>query len=126
MVYTPARSIITARAIADNLLEFITTPDTQDAALIWAGGVNYKHLKPLPSSIIDRTRPVFPSIAYLDDNDLQDLTEDIISGGYSLTFECSIQDTDPDRAVIKAKVYAKMVMSLIVNCPDTTLIAHVG
>lgn len=122
MAWEPTYSVINARAIADNLLAYFET--NQAAALTWAGGGSLKPFKKFSNSVGDRLKPVFPSIAFSDDNDAVDYTLDLPEGAYSLTFQLSIQNADPDTATTQARVYALAVLSMIRNCPPDTLAAN--
>ena len=124
MAWTPTKAIITARAIPQNLLTWVTDADRQADALTWAGGQGYKAIKTFSQSVANRTVPVYPAIAFSDDNDLQDFGDDLIAGGYSCVLEVSIQNANPDTAVTQARIYAEAIVSMIVNC--TTLSTDTG
>lgn len=124
MTYSPKFNIINAGVIADNLMTWVIAQ--QADALTWAGGTGYKALQKYASSVLDRSTPVFPAIAFADDEDDQDFTEDVIPSAYEVGFEVSIQNANPDTAVTQAKIYRKAICSLIANCPDATLIANTG
>lgn len=127
MTWTPQKAVITARAIPENLLTYITDATRCRDALDWALGsssaATYKLLQKYTTSVLARSTPVFPSIAFQDDTDAQDLSGDVIQGAYSLTFEVSVQNTSPDNALTQARVYEKAITSMMVNCPVATLIA---
>jgi hypothetical protein len=124
MTYTPTKAIINAGVIPENLMTWIIAQ--QAGAITWAGGTSYKTLQKYSSSVLDRATPVFPAIAFDDDEDDQDFTQDVIDSAYETTFEVSIQNASPDTAVTQAKIYRKAICSLILNCPDATLIANTG
>ncbi len=117
MAWTPNIAVLTARAIPDTLLTFFET--NQADALTWAGGANLKKFKSFANSVIESRAaktPVYPSIAFLDDTDAQELSDDLIGGAYAFTFEVSIQNRNPDQAVTDARIYAKAICSMIANC----------
>lgn len=126
MTWTPTLAILTPRAIPVNLLTYVTDATRQADALTWAGDGSLKLIKKFSNSVANRTVPVFPSIAFSDDNDAQQLSEDVINAAYSFTFEVSIQNADPDTAVTNARVYDKALRSMIVNCPAATMAASTG
>lgn len=74
----------------------------------------------------NRTIPIFPSIAFSDDNDEQAFNGDIIEGLYSCTLEVSIQNASADTASTNARIYQKAICSMIANCPTSTLITNTG
>lgn len=126
MAWTPTLAIITPRAVPVNLLTYVTDSTRQTDALTWAGDSSLKLIKTFSNSVANRAIPVFPSIAFSDDNDAQEFGEDVIQAAYSFTFEVSIQNADPDTAVTNARVYDKALRSMIVNCPDATIISGTG
>lgn len=126
MAWTPTRSIITARAIPENLLTYVTDATRCADALTWASGTGYKLLKKYTTSALARTTPIYPCIAFEDDTDKQDLSGDLIDAVYSVIFEVSIQNATADTALTQARVYAKAISSMIVNCPTATLITNTG
>jgi hypothetical protein len=121
MAWTPTLNILTARVIPVNLLIWIIDDTRQRDALDWALGSSSAATLPLiktfSNSVANRTIPVYPSIAFSDDEDIQDFTGDTIEGAYSCIFEVSIQNTDPDNAVSGARVYAEALCSMMLNCP---------
>jgi hypothetical protein len=130
MAWTPTLNILTARAIPVNLLTYVTDASRQADALSWALGggsiSGYRLIKTFSNSVANRTVPVYPSIAFSDDEDLQDFTGDTIEGAYSCIFEVSIQHANPDTAVTQARTHAKALCSMMVNCPEATLGANTG
>lgn len=124
MPWTPTYTTINARAIADNLLAYIQA--NQVDALTWAGGSSLIPIALFANSVAARDIPVYPSIAFSDDNDATDYTGDLGQGAYSVTFEVSVQSDDPDTAVVNARKYAKAIISMIRNCPKQTLAADSG
>lgn len=126
MAWSPTKAIITARAIPENLLTYVTDATRCADALTWAGGSSYAVLKKYTTSALARTTPIYPCIAFEDDQDKQDLSGDLIEAVYSVIFELSIQNASADTATLKARIYAKAVSSMIVNCPTATLITNTG
>ena len=130
MVWTPNRAIISARAIPENLLTYVTDAtrcrDTLDWALGSSTASTYKLLQKYTTSVLARSTPVFPSIAFQDDTDGQDLSGDNIVGIYSVLFEVSIQNASADTATTQARVYSKAIKSMIANCPVSTLTSGTG
>jgi hypothetical protein len=129
MTWAPTRAVITARAIPENLLTYITDATRCRAALDWALGstsaATYKLLNKYTTSVLARSTPVFPSIAFSDDNDEQ-AGEDVLVCIYTAIFEVSVQNTSPDTAATQARVYSKAISSLMLNCPIATLISGTG
>lgn len=126
MAWTPTLTVLTPRAIPVNLLTYVTNTTRQTDALTWAGDSSLKLIKTFSNSVANRAVPVFPSIAFSDDNDAQEFGEDVIQAAYSFTFEVSIQNANPDTAVTNARVYDKALRSMIVNCPASTLGTDTG
>ena len=126
MTWAPTRAIVTARAIPDNILAYIVDADRQADVLTWAGNGDLKLIKTFASSVGNRLRPVYPSIAFLNDEDAKDYAEDIISAVYRGTFEIVIQNSDPDQVVTNARVYAMAIESMILNCPNATVTVGTG
>lgn len=124
MAWTPTINQINCRAIADNLLAYFQT--NQAAALTWAGGTVMRPFQAISSSVANRSVPIFPALQFLSDNDAVDYTGDVLIAAYSLTFEVMIQNSSPDQAVTDAKIYAKAVVSMILNCPDAIAAANTG
>lgn len=126
MAWSPTKSILSPRAIPTNLLTYITDATRQADALTWAGGSSLKAFKTFSQSVANRTIPIFPSIAFSDDNDEQAFNGDVIDGLYSCTFEVSIQNASADTASTNARIYQKAICSMIANCPTSTLITNTG
>lgn len=125
MTWTPAFNTIKTRAVADNLLAFIAA--NQADAILWAtSGSALKPIKQFSNSVMSRTVPVFPSIAFASDQDAQDYTEDVIESAYSVVFEIVIENANPDTAVTQARSYAAAIVSMIRNCPPATLAENTG
>lgn len=130
MVWNPQYTVINSRAIADNLLTYFAT--NQADALTWAGGGSLKPFRKFSNSIANRAVPVYPAIAFSDDNDAVDYTGDVTEGAYSLTFEVSIDKATAndsnaaDTVVTDARLYAIAIVSMIRNCPLATLAANTG
>ena len=124
--WVPTKAIVTARAIPDNLLAYTTNAARQAAALKWAGGNNLKLIRTVSNSLAEPAKPIYPSIAFSDDNDLADYTELVVPGAYSGVFELSIQNRDADTAVTQARIYDKAFKSMIRNCPSDILLTNTG
>lgn len=126
MAWTPTKAIITPRAIPDNLLTYCTDSTRQTDAFTWAGDSSLKLLKKYNSHVFANSTPVFPAIAFNDDSDAQDFSEDMLMCAYSFMFEVSIQTATPDTAVSQARTYDKAIRSMILNCPAATIGANTG
>lgn len=124
MAWSPTRAILTPRAIPTNLLTYITDSTRQSDALTWAGGSTLKAFKTFAQSVANRAIPVYPSIAFSDDNDAQAFDGDVITGIYSCVFEVSIQNASADTATTNARIYQDAICSMIANCPTSTLITN--
>lgn len=127
MTWTPTKAVLTARAIPANLLLFFET--NQEDALDWAGGHGLVPIKTFAQTVAARTKPVYPILLFVDDNDVQELSNDIISGAYQFTFELGVVGADPDVLVTNARTYTKAICSMITNATLTTdtgaSVAHV-
>ena len=126
MAWAPTRAVLNPQAIPENLVGYCLDATRQADALTWAGGTGYKPVKTFQNSLVERSKPVYPSTAFSDDNDAQGFDSDVITGAYSYTFELSIQNADADTAVEQARVYTKAFRSMIVNCPAPVLAANTG
>lgn len=111
--------------MAENLFAYFQT--NQADALLWAHGSALKSFQQFSASVANRTLPVFPSIAFIDDADAQDFTGDgLLPGAYNLGFELMVQNQNPTTATTEARSYAAAVISMIRNCPTATLLADTG
>ena len=126
MAFDPQFAIVTPEAIPDNLLAFIADATRQKEALTLAGLSSLKLIKNRTSTVANRLNPVYPSIAFVDDNDAADYAEDVIQSAYSATFEVSIQHKNPDVAVSQARIYRRALKLLIRNIPDADVLTDTG
>lgn len=125
MPYANTHNVLNLRAIADNLLAYIAA--NQAAAFTALGFSSLKLIKDFQDSVANRAVPVFPAIAFSDDNDAQDFSGDgLIRAGYSCTFEVMVQNADPNVAVADARKYARAIASLVRNIDDDSLLADTG
>lgn len=125
MPWTPEETVIHARAIPDNLFAYFAA--NQADAFTWAGDSSLKPVKKFSNSVADRTKPVYPSMAFVDDNDAADYAASTATQGvYRVTFELSIQNQNADTAVSQARTYAKAFLSMVLNCPKATYAANTG
>jgi hypothetical protein len=128
MPYSPTIQTLNLRAIADNLLGYFAS--TQSDALTWSGTAlsvtGLTTVAKFSASAASRELPVFPAMMFVDDNDAVEHGEDMLTGVYTCTLELMIQNADPDTVVSKAKAYAKAFVSMIANCPKSTLEANTG
>jgi hypothetical protein len=127
-LWDPEIAVLHARAIPSNLLAFITNTTYQRQALNYFGGSELPLIENLSQSVANRVAilPIFPAIAFVDDNDAQAFEGDLINGGYSATFELMIQNADPDTAVLNARVYDYAIKSMIANIAHADLIEGTG
>jgi hypothetical protein len=126
MSWTPTITLLTPRAIPVNLLTYATHEDRQEEALEWAGNRNLKIIREFSKSIANRAIPMYPSVAFQQDDDALGWQEDLAVDGYSTTFEFSVQNSDADTAVENSLVYHKAFCSMFANCPTATLLAGTG
>ena len=124
MAWTPANKTIDAQVIADNLLAYFAA--NQVEALAWASGSTLKPFKNFSATVANRSVPVYPAIAFSDDNDAVDYAADNLQAAYSVTFEVMIQNADPSTAIQQARLYLKAIVSMIRNIPHATLSANSG
>ena len=124
MAWTPTYRILTPWAIPSNLLTYITDATRQADALTWAGGSSLKAIKTFSNSTASRAIPVYPAIAFSDDNAMQEYDDDLVTCGYQCLFEVSIQNAVADTAVTQARYYAAAITSMIRDCPLATLAAN--
>ncbi len=124
------RNIIKPRFISSNLLAYITNETTQAEALEEVGATGYKALKSLAQrreqQRQDTKTPMYPAIAFDNDNDAQEYNDDLIDAEYVTTFRMVIQNEDDLDAVEQAIYYEAAVNLMLVNCPTATLIANTG
>jgi hypothetical protein len=121
MVYTPEWNTINSRAIVENLFAYWAT--NQADALTWAGDGSLKAIKKFSDSVANRAVPVFPAAAFSDDSEAIDFAGDLITALYQPSFEFMVTNPNPDEAVRQSKVYVKAFTSMIVNCPEATLLS---
>lgn len=113
-------------AIVGNLLTYFSDETRQAEALAWAHGSALRRFANIANSVANRKDPVFPAIAFSDDNEAVDMASDDLIAIYSVVFELMIQNADPFQAVVEARSYTKAVKSMIANCPKTVLAANTG
>ena len=121
MAWTPTLNTINARVIPDNLFAFFAT--NQADAFTWAGDSSLKLVKKFSDSVANRSDPVFPAMSFSDDSSAEDFTGDMNVALYQPTFEFMVTSLDPDEAVRESRLYAKAFASMILNCPEATLLA---
>lgn len=127
MAWQPKNKVISARAIPQNLLTFVLNESRQKDALVWAGGSGLKVIRTLEQRIATPSQPLYPAIAFVDDNDEQDFTKgDNIAAVYSMTFQIGIQNSDKNKALEQARIYSKALNSMIANCPNETVLTGTG
>lgn len=125
MAWTPANSVINARAIAENLLTYFEA--NQVDALSWAnGGTGLLPFQRFENSVGNRNSPLFPAILFSDDNDAVDYAQTAPIGAYSVLFLVLIENQDANTAVTQARKYAVAIASMIRNCPPSTYAAGTG
>lgn len=122
MPFDAVYPILDLPVMADNLMAYFEA--NQVAALALVGGSALKPLQQFSDSVANRSTPVFPAIAFRDDNDTVDYSQEVLAGGYSVTFELMVQNADPDTAVAQSRIYMKAIKLMIRNIPDATLIAN--
>lgn len=124
MTWAPTKRVLTSRALAVNLLDYVIA--NQEAAYAWAGNGNLKLIKTPSQSLANRAVPTYPSIAFANDDDATNYTNDTIPAAYNVAFELLIEGPDADAVVIDARIYVKAILSMIVNIDHATLIADTG
>jgi hypothetical protein len=122
MTFAATYPILDLPVMADNLMAYFEA--NQVAALTAVGGSALKPLQQFSDSVANRATPVFPAIAFRDDNDTVDYSGEALLGGYSATFEVLIQNQNPDTAVTQSRIYMKALKLMIRNIPDADLIAN--
>lgn len=134
MAFDAALPILDLVPIAQNLLAYFEA--NQDEALALAQTVYGYHIGPsaaplkpfqeFSNSVANRDKPVFPAISFRDDNASVDYSQEVLAGGYSVTFEMMVTNPDPSEAVIQSRIYQKAVKMMIRNIDDASLIANTG
>jgi hypothetical protein len=124
MPWTPTEPILSSRAIAESLATYFAA--NQVDAILWAHGSALKPVSKFSNSVANRTIPVFPAMAFSDDNDVVEYGNDLLDAAYSVTFEFMVQNADADTAVTQARSYLKAFISMMVNCPQATLATNTG
>lgn len=100
--------------------------DNQGGAIQWAGNGSLTPIQEFAESVGNRTEPVFPYIAVFTDDDAVIYGNDILEGSYQVQFELVIENPDPNTVTENAKIYAKAICSMILNCPADTLATDTG
>lgn len=125
MVWTPEFTVIDATTIGENLLAYIMT--NQRDALDWAGGTTLKLLQPVSIKVTDPTVPMLPSIGIENETEEPvDDNGDVIDTIYSVTFEIWTEDSAPEAVIANAKRYKKALVSMVQECPTSTLLSGTG
>lgn len=125
MAWTPANTVINARAVAENLLTYIEA--NQVEALAWAhGAAGLKPLARFENTAADPNNPVYPAIQFVSDNEAMDYGGEYPRGAYSLTFEVLVVNATPGTALLNARSYDRAVKSMVRNCPNATWAANTG
>jgi len=124
MAWTPTVNILRSRAIAENLLAYISA--NQADAILWANGTPIRAIAQFSDSVANRTNPVYPSIAIESTEDAQVFGEDIHDGAFIVTFEVLVESASPTTAVSEAKVYDTAIKSMIANIPAATIATGTG
>ena len=124
MAWQPKTKIVTPSAIADNLLAFIKLRIGE--ALVWAGGSgsSLKELLNVAETVAIRDKPIYPYIAFSDDNSISPLENDVNPTGYSVVFEIATTSNLPAQALADARIYERAVKSLIADCPPEVLLEN--
>jgi hypothetical protein len=124
MAWTDTHKVIDARRIVSNLFTYFQTNQTD--ALLWAHGSALKDFQQFSDSVANRAFPVFPSIAFKRDSMTTGGKGEVLETEYSLVFEVVIENQGANTVVAQARSYAKAIASMMVNCPDSTLLANTG
>jgi hypothetical protein len=124
MPYPVHHAALNAPAIADNLMAFFKANQVQGLAAV--GGSALKPLAEFSDTVANRTQTAYPAIAFRTDNDATDHTEDVLVGAYSVTFEMMVENPTPAEAVRQGRIYVRAIKHMIVNIPDSDLIANTG
>lgn len=124
MPWTPLTKIIVSQTIATNLLAYFAV--NQADAILWAHGSALRLVQKFSDTVANRAVPVYPAVAFSDDNSAIDYTETQAIGAYSVVFEFMVESANPDTAISEARSYAKAFASMILNCPKAILVANTG
>ena len=125
MSYSPTKRVMHAPQIAANLLTFIKANNAD--AISWAISqlgltLTLPELKDVSDSIANRANPVFPSIAFSDDNSAARTDNDTNKNAYSVMFEVMVVSPDANQAVINARVYEMAIIQMINDIPKSDLL----
>lgn len=120
MTYSPKFAVLNPRKIGSNILAYIEA--NQGDALTYLES-DIKPIKRFSLSVVDKTKPIFPRLAVISDDDQVEYGNDVITGGYTATFELIVSNPVPADAIANAKVLLLMICSLILNIPTADLIA---
>lgn len=126
MPYLPTKQVIDLSQIADNLLGYVSLKQVD--ALVWAQQSSGVVVSGAPfvrfyTNASGRLQTEFPSLMILSQESETDISGDALIGGLQLTLEATISGSDADDLVLRTKVYAKAVESMLANIPSATLTA---
>lgn len=123
MTWVPPNKVIDLSQVADNLIGYIDTYQTD--ALAWAsGGLGLADFAKFYTNASGRLQTIFPSLMILTQESETDLSGDVLIAGLQMTLEATIGGGDPDELVANTKVYAKAIESMLANIPSATLTAN--
>lgn len=125
MAWTPKQNVANKRKIVANLMAFVKT--NQVDALAWASpNETLKPFVEFSDSVGNRDKPNLPSLAFADDDAASDYTQDLVASAYRVNFEAMVENSDANKVVQQARLYALALESLIRNIEKPALLAGTG
>jgi len=124
MAYEPAFRELAPDQLGVNLMAYFQA--TQADALEWAGHSDLIPIQEFTNSAVNRNIPAFPNIGQMENDDLVEYGNDILPGLTNTKFEVNVAHADPTTAVEQAKVYKRILVSMILNCPPAQLATGTG
>jgi hypothetical protein len=122
MAWTPQYKVIDQRLLAENLLAYMETNQTD--ALTWANeGAGLSDFQRFYTNASGRLQTISPCLMILGQQ-VETNLEDSLQSDFRLVLEGAVSGPDTDELVANAKRYAMAVESMAVNIPSATLVAN--
>lgn len=124
MTWAPTKKIADTRFLGQNVLNFVVA--NQGDALVWANGASLKPMKPLPDALADITKPIFPLLTIVSENDGTEFSGDILQSIYQITFLVEIEGKIAAAVPPIAEKYKHALESMLLNIDKTSLFSGVS
>jgi len=122
-VWTPKTKTVDAGKLEANIIAFIRA--NQADALLWANG-GTSAVKPfnfLVDNLANQGLPGLPVLMITGKEKQTNRASDLDVSGFSIQFEGIVLGKNADALVVLTEKYAAALESMLINIPDTTLLA---